>query len=282
MSPSALDELNFLLKLQACRNYRAYLSNPGLKPFRDKGKICQRLAQDGLVDFSREIIAVKPSAAGQALLSLHPPGKLPNSGPPSSDPLNSDPPSSGLPSSDPPISDLELKLLQKIAAAKRTSPSQLRSGSLTALQRDALLQSFLNRGLIEAETRLRRQQAEVWLTPQGQACLAELLNQFQAFCQRPDPQRLSKPSDAEVLELIRLLDHEQGAQNYLPLFHLRQKLQPLLSRSELDESLYRLEQSDQIELRDVVHTESYSPEQLTAAIPTRTGRLLFFIKRVTA
>ncbi|MFM7426142.1 MAG: transcription factor RcaD [Elainella sp.] len=252
MSAAGLDELNFLLKLQACRDYRAYLTHPGFHAFRAKAKICQRLAQDGLVDFSREIVAVRIAAAGQALLKL----------------------------AEPPVAELELKLLRKIASAKQISPSQLKANSLTALQRDALLQSFLNRGLIEAETRLKRQRAEVWLTPQGQTCLAELLNQFQAFRQRPHG-LLPKPSDAEVLELIRSLDHEQGGHNYLPLFHLRQKL-PFLSPAELDEILYRLQQTDRIELRDLVHTEAYSTEQLNAAIQTRTGRLLFFVRLVAA
>jgi hypothetical protein len=254
MNPAALDDLNFLLRLQSCRNYRAYLSHPGFKSFRAKDKICQRLEQNGLVDFSREIVAVQLSAAGQALLTIsHPESELP-------------------------VSDLELKLLNKVAAAKKLSTSQLRTSSLSSLQRDALLQSFLNRGLIEAETRLKRQQAEVWLTPQGQVCLAELLHQFQALRQRPNNPRFSKPSDAEVLGLIRSLDHEQGNPNYLPLFHLRQKLQPLFSREDLDQVLYRLEQNDQIELRALVHPEGYSTEQLSAAIQTRTGSLLFFIK----
>jgi hypothetical protein len=251
MNPSSLDELKFLLKLQECRNYRAYLSHPGLKAFRAKDKICQNLAKDGLVDFSREIVTVKPSAAGLALLSV---------------------------TGDLPISALELKLLKKIAAAKKINLSQLRTAALSAAQRDASLQSFLNRGLIEVETRLKRQQAEVWLTPVGQSCLGELLNQFQTFRQFSHPAVPAHPSDAEVLEIIQTLDQEVISNNYLPLFYLRQKLQAALSREALDEILYRLEQNDQIELRAIVHTESYEPEQLSAGIQTRTGSLLFFVK----
>lgn len=250
MNPSSLDELKFLLKLQECRNYRAYLSHPGFKAFRAKDKICQNLAKDGLVDFSREIVTVKPSAAGQALLNVT--GELP-------------------------VSVLELKLLKKIAAAKKISLSQLRTAALSAAQRDATLQSFLNRGLIEVETRLKRQKAEVWLTPVGQSCLGELLNQFQTFRQSPTALP-SRPSDAEVLEIVQALDQEVSSNNYLPLFYLRQKLQTALLREELDEILYRLEQNDQIELRAIVHTESYESEQLSAGIQTRSGSLLFFVK----
>lgn len=253
MNPTALDELKFLLKLQECRNYRAYLTHPSLKSFRAKDKLCQRLAKDGLVDFSREIVAVKPSAAGQALLQVN------------ADSL--------------PISEVEFKILKKIAAAKKITPSQLRTGTLSVTERDLILQTFLNRGLVVAETRLKRQKAEVWLTPQGQTCLAELLNQFQSLRQSPAEITLTyKPTDREVLETIQTLDHEVGSNNYLPIFYLRQKFQPPLSRDELDEILYRLQRNDQIELRAIVHTQDYTADQLSAAIQTRSSSPLFFIK----
>jgi hypothetical protein len=253
MNPTQLDELKFLLKLQECRNYRAYLTNPCFKSFRAKDKICQNLANDGLVDFSREIVAVKPSAAGQALLKV------------AGETL--------------PISAVELKILQKIATAKEIAPSQLRTPTLSATERDVILQTFLNRGLIDAETRLKRQKAEVWITPQGQACLAELLRQFQTLRQSAVEISLShKPTDAEVLATIQSLDHELASNNYLPIFYLRQKFQPPLSRDELDEILYRLQRNDQIELRAIVHTQDYTPEQLSAAIQTRSNSPLFFIK----
>lgn len=253
MNPSHLDELKFLLKLQECRNYRGYLTNPCFKSFRAKDKICQSLAVNGLVDFSREIVAVKPSAAGQALVKV------------AGDSL--------------PITGLELKVLQKIVTSKKIAPSQLKSAKLTAPERDVILQSFLNRGLIVAETRLKRQKAEVWLTPQGQFCLAEILNQFQILRQTPaEVSAPPKPTESEVLETIQILDQEVGSQNYLPIFHLRQKFQTLFSRDELDEILYQLQRNDQIELRAIVHTQDYSPEQLSAAIQTRSGSPLFFIK----
>lgn len=252
MNPTHLDELKFLLKLQECRNYRAYLTNPCFQSFRGKDKICQTLAADGLVDFSREIVAVKASPAGEALLKVA---------------------DAALP-----ISAVEFKLLKKIAA-KKIAPSQLRVAKLSAPERDAILQSFLNQGLILAETRLKRQKAEVWLTPQGHSSLAELLNHFQTLRQAPVPVSAPpKPTEAEILDLIQLLDREIGGHNYLPLFHLRQKVQSQLSRDQLDEMLYQLQRSDQIELRAIVHTQDYTAEQLSAAIQTRSGSPLFFIK----
>lgn len=252
MNPHQLDELKFLLKLQECRNYRAYLTNSCFKSFRAKDKICQSLANEGLVDFTREIVAVKLTPAGQALLKVS--------------------------DSTLPISETELKLLKKIASAKKIAPSQLRT-SLTATERDIILQTFLNQGLITADTRLKRQKAEVWLTAQGQTCLAELLNQFQILRQSPVTITLShRPTNAEVLETIQSLDHEVGSNNYLPIFYLRQKFQPPLLRDELDEILYQLQRDDKIELRGIVHTQDYTTDQLSAAIQTRSGSPLFFIK----
>jgi hypothetical protein len=83
------------------------------------------------------------------------------------------------------------------------------------------------------------------------------------------------------LQIIQNLDQELGTGNYLPIFHLRQKLQPPLSREDLEEALYRLEGNDQIELSALVEASRYSKEQINAGIKQRTGSPLFFIK-VTA
>lgn len=62
---------------------------------------------------------------------------------------------------------------------------------------------------------------------------------------------------------------------------MRQKLQPPLSSEDLDETLYRLEGNDQIELSALVEASRYSQEQINAGIKQRSGSPLFFIK-VTA
>jgi hypothetical protein len=92
---------------------------------------------------------------------------------------------------------------------------------------------------------------------------------------------MSKPTDEQILQTIRDLDQKVGTGNYLPIFHLRQKLEPLLSRDGLDEALYRLEGNDQIELSALVEASRYSQEQINAGIKQRSGSPLFFIK-VTA
>ena len=87
----------------------------------------------------------------------------------------------------------------------------------------------------------------------------------------------SKPSDSEILQAIRDLDRELGTENYLPIFHLRRKLQPPLSRDELDSALYRLEETDLIELSSLQEAIHYTSDQIDAGIPQEIGGPLFFI-----
>ena len=87
----------------------------------------------------------------------------------------------------------------------------------------------------------------------------------------------NKPTDSEILAVIRDLDHNLSTDNYLPIFHLREKLQPPFSRTELDQALYRLERSDQIELSSLQEVRCYTLEQVEAGIPQNIGGRLFFI-----
>jgi hypothetical protein len=84
-------------------------------------------------------------------------------------------------------------------------------------------------------------------------------------------------SDDEVLETIRQLDQEFGTENYLPIFYLRQKLQPHLSREELDQALYRLQGDNHIELSTLAEPDKFNDEQLDAGISQRRGGVIFFI-----
>lgn len=174
------------------------------------------------------------------------------------------------------------------------------------------MQRLGERGLIEVEIKMKRQKAEVWLISRGLEYLRDdyvpkkgtspvvslemlanylhflrkpLHNQTDEFSTQAEPQTpptsapasVSKYSDEEILQIIRDLDYEQGTENYLPIFHLRQKLEPPLSREELDNALYRLEGDDQIELSALVEASSYSQEQVNAGIKQRAGSRLFFI-----
>lgn len=280
-------ELKFLLKLLGCQNYRSSLSASGFKVFKGKEKLCRDLGERGLVDFSREIASVKILPAGRALLKTD------------KDQL--------------PLTPNELKVLESLGKdSGKIAPSKIGVKSLKSEERDAILQRFHERGLIEVETKIKRQKAEVWLTERGQEYLREefipkkganpvisldLLTNYLRFLRKSMHEQMketstqaqpqtapasdaapkSKPNDEEILQTIQDLDGELGTENYLPIFHLREKLQPPLSRKELDEALYRLQRNDKIELSSLQEAIAYTPEQIDAGIPQDVGGSLFFI-----
>jgi DNA-binding MarR family transcriptional regulator len=277
------NELKFLLKLLGCPNYRSSLSASGFNSFKGKEKLCRDLGDRDLVDYSREIATVKILPPGRALLKM------------STEQL--------------PITDKELKVLEKIGKSSgKTAPSQITVSSLKAPEREAILESLGERGVIEVEKKLKRTKAEVWLTergieylqndytPKGAATInLDLLNNYLRFLRKslalkPDPVPPQPPtngeppiepigdlSDEEILQTIQKLDRELGTGNYLPIFHLRQKLEPPLSRENLDQALYRLEKADRIELSTLAEPRDYTPEQVDAGISQVSGGSLFFI-----
>lgn len=272
-------ELKFLLKLLGCANYRSAVSASSLKSITGRDKLCRDLGNRGLVDFSREIATVKILPAGQALLKID--------------------------TEQLPITDKELKLLEIISKSSgKIAVSSIRS-SVKASDREAILESLGERGLIEVEKKLKRTKAEVWITekgieylhddysPKGTGTISlDLLNNYLGFMrkslqvqaevyQSPPILTLEEPisqiSDVEILQTIQHLDRELGTDNYLPIFHLRQKLQPPLSREDLDQALYRLEKSNQLELSSLQEVSAYTPEQIDTGIPQDVGGPLFFI-----
>ena len=136
------DHLRFILKLLGCKNYRSRLSASVFNCFKNKNKICHELGNRQLIDYTREIGSVKILPSGQAL-------------------LESDP-------DDLPITLKEFKVLKKISQASgRITPGQIKVLSLRAHRRDVILRTLSEKGLIEVETKVKRQRAEVWLTEQG-------------------------------------------------------------------------------------------------------------------
>ena len=274
------NELKFLLTLLGCANYRSTLSAKAFGSFKGKDKICRDLGDRELVDFSLEIASVKILPPGQALLKLEPAQIA--------------------------LVDKEHKVLEKISKASgEITPSQIKMSSLKAAEKEAILTALDERGLIEAERKITRTKAEVWLTqrgleylrddyyPKGKAIISlDLLNNYLGLLRKSlhnkpaaEPTSDTSPiitivnlTDEEILQTIRKLDRELGTDNYLPIFHLRQKLQPSLSRDELDQALYRLQANDQIELKTLVHAQQYTQEQVNAGINQRSGSALFFIK----
>ena len=275
-------ELKFILKLLGCPNYRTGLSSSTFDSFKsEKNKICRDLGELEYVDYSREIATVKILPPGQALLKLD--------------------------SAQLPIDDKELKVLEKIGKSSgKIAPSEIKVSSLKSDERDAILKTLSERGLIAAEIKMKRVKAEVWLTERGIEVLRDeynpegkanidfnLLGNYVRFLRknlRFKSEQVSTPdhvesysditsniSDEEILETIKKLDRELGTENYLPIFHVRQKLQPPLLRDDLDQALYRLQKSDKIDFSTLQEVSAYTPEQIDAGIPQNIGGQLFFI-----
>lgn len=265
-------ELKFLLKLLGCENYRSSLSVAAFK-FTGRDKICRDLEQRGLIDYSREIASAKILPAGRSLLKV----KAENL----------------------PISEAELKLLAKIAQSS-TKVSTTSIKDVKAADREAILTGLSDRGFIQVDLKMRRTKPEVWLTERGleflrddfipkkatnPAISLEMLNNYLLFLRKSlrgtrvgiIPPEVTEIDDEAILQLIRDLDRELNTDNYLPFFHLRAKLQPPMSREEVDRALYRLQRSDRIELRTLVHSKEYTPEQVNAGISQPSGTPLFFI-----
>jgi hypothetical protein len=265
-------ELKFILKLLGCPNYRTGLSSSTFDSFKsEKNKICRDLGELEYVDYSREVATVKILPAGQALLKLD--------------------------STQLPIDNQELKVLEKISKSSgKIAPSEIKVSGLKSDERDVILKTLSERGLIAAEIKMKMRNADVWLTERGIEVLRDeynpegkanidfnLLGNYLRFLRKTlvsDPHINEKPaSDEEIFQIIKKLDRDLRKNNYLPIFHLRQKLQPRLSRNELDQALYRLEEANQIELSTLAEPGGgvYSPEELDAGISQISGGSLFFI-----
>ena len=252
-------ELKFLLELASCSNQETYLSR-SFKKFKSKQRdsICQKLGEGGIVDFSQEIASVEIAPPGSALLKLEI-DKLP-------------------------ISVKEFKILERVAKKGKAKPSEIKvtinKKTLKAGERDKILSTFLEKGLVTGEMKLKRQGAKVWLTSKGKDCLEKVNQYFFSLQQAPEEKievKQSKPTDEEILQAIKYLDREINSDNYLPIFHLRDKFQPPLSREELDQALYRLAKDERIELSALQEARFYTAQQIDTGIAQNIGGPLFFI-----
>lgn len=265
-------ELKFLLKLLGNTGYKASMSqlSPNAKTLaRDRDKIGRDLKTREIIDFREEILQFAIAPTGKTVLDIATEQSL--------------------------LTAQELKVLRACAQGT-TTPGKT---GVPQQERQATIQNLLERGFIEAK---KTQIKEVWLTERGQTVLAKeydpvgggnislskkMLGNYLRFLRKylssgrmteSSPTNVrEKPSDEGILQHIIALDKELGTNNYLPIFHLREKLQPPLSRDELDNALYRLEQQDKIELSSLAEVRNYSPEQLKEGIPQPIGGPLFFI-----
>jgi hypothetical protein len=278
-------ELKFVLNLLGAPNYRAPISQ--VKPnYRTKATerdtICRSLRDRGLVDCSEEIVEFRIAPPGMALLRLD--------------------------TSRLPVTEDEIAVLRACAEGVIGAKDL----NLASDRRQVVLQKLSERGLIKAEaTRIE----DVWLTnfgldylhddytPKGSGLELSLdhLSCYLQFLRKRDgnasishdslakqqphepinPQRrlTEKPNDADIWYVIEELDRQLDTHNYLPIFYLRERLQPPLTRAELDSALYRLQRDDRLELSSLQEAAHYSPEEIEAGIPQDIGGPLFFLIR---
>ncbi|USR92326.1 hypothetical protein NEA10_06285 [Phormidium yuhuli AB48] len=274
-------ELKLLLQLLGCPDYRGKLAE--VKPtsgtkVSETQRFCRKLANRELVTLHEEIKKFKISPAGKTLLNAN----VENL----------------------PLSEAELTVLQ-IAAKGPATPGDTK---LPAPQRQSVLLSLCDRGFLSA---IERKIVEVSLSARGKEFLrddyfdanarrnlqlnAQLLTNYINFMRTwtssaptptpevsptPDtatPSPQAKPSDLELIEMIRKIDARLPTNNYTPIYHLRAEVQPQMTRDELDQALFRLIEEDKIQLSSLQDGMSYSDDQLAAGIPQEFSSPLFFI-----
>lgn len=278
-------ELKFLLRLlEYSPSYRTRIGK--IKPetkttAAERDRICKSLYSKGLVAYTDDIRQYRTEPAGKTL-------------------LRSD-------TSQLPVSSAELALLQA-AVDKAVPPGEAKQ--VPPSDRQRLLQQLRERGLI----RISKQQiSEVWLTAQGRQYLLKdctptnanaklsfsMLGTYLTFLRQslgqvaaenpttseqfvgsekePNEFRATDWTPETVLDQIRQLDQQLDTDNFLPIFHLRNKLQPSLNREDLDQLLYDLQSRDLIEFSTLQDVSNYSEAEVAAGIAQTIGGSLFYI-----
>lgn len=278
-------ELKFLLKLLSFPNYRAPLSQIQPTPkmrSSERNSICRELRDRELVACREQIKTLTIAPPGKSLLKID--------------------------SSQLPVTKAEVKVLQATSSKGTITPGKT---GLPPANRDTVIQGLADRGFIKVETAIK----EVWLTERGQKFLVEdyqsastsanitlkmltdylrlmrkvplsdrqyipqtsLASETAARSETPTENQTNDLTDEDILQTIRDLDAELGTDNYLPIYQLRSRLQPPLSREDFDRALYRLQRQDKIELSSLQEGMNYTPEQIAGGIRLEFGGYLFFI-----
>lgn len=276
-------ELKFLLQLLGRPNYRASINKIRPNPktsIAKRDRICLQLCRKGLVDYTYEAQKFAITPAGFTLLNLD--------------------------TTSLPVTPAELWTLRS-CAERSITPREI-NRKVPVNERQQMIRNLEQRGLVKVT---KTQLKEVWLTQPGQYYLRHdcrpkgaypvlsfnLLGDYLRFLRESlavpgdgisddgsgrssaaDVSTVQKPSPEDVLEMIRNLDKSLGGENYLPIFHLREKLQPPFTRDQLDQVLYQLQRNDQIELSSLQDVTAYSESQLAAGISQDIGGSLFFIR----
>ena len=270
-------ELKFFLKLITKPNYRAKIGE--IKPNKDtssaeRDKICRSLYRSNYLDLTEKITKIRITDEGKILLKVD--------------------------STKLPVTSEENKAIKAFSKTDTITPGKIKN--IKPDRREEIINNLIDKGFIEAaEIKIE----SVWLTEEGKKFLAtesslsgggnitfskKMLADYLGFIrnyyshspqdrarQNGQNSTTNKPKDEEILKTIIDLDAKLATDNYLPIFHLRNCLQPPLTREELDKALYRLQNDDKIELSSLAEVTAYSREEINAGIPQQVGGSLFFI-----
>lgn len=264
-------ELQFILKLLGFEDYRAPLSKIKLNSTTsevEREEMCRKLCDRGLLMCSYKISKFKIAPPGKFLLKQD--------------------------SEELPLTKQERKVLQASAKGRITA----KESGIPAEEQQVVIQSLADRSLIEVKPKHKKIR-DVWLTERGKEYLQyeynpsescavlspEVLSNYIQFLRKsfqeiaPSSMKMQIVNDEKILLTIQELAHQLVTDNRVPICHLREKLYPLLSREELDESLYRLERLEKIELSELqaANACAFSSEQIDAGIAQEIGAPLFFV-----
>jgi hypothetical protein len=267
-------QLKLMLRLLSYPNYRAPLDKLKFQAnitLPERVRLCQDLRERGWLDFQQEIQNFTLAAPGQVLLKLD--------------------------SRSLPVTPDERLILE--ASHKNLLTLEALPPKVPADDRLRLVRNLVDRGLLKVK---KYQITDVWLTPTGLFYLrdecqpqghtpwlsGDLLGLYLQFLRSAfDPTQTATWQSQDlldgekILQIIQDLNRDLNTDNYLPLFYLREKVQPPLSREELNQILYQLQRNDRLELCSIQEVSAYTPQQLKAAIPQRTGGSLFFVSLVS-
>lgn len=291
-------ELKFLLELvifDDCRSKITKIKPSSKTPASERNKACKELLSKGFVESSQEILKFVTAGPGKDLL-----GKDFDSLPIQLDPKELAVLKVGAKESSPGKLDKKVPAEERQALLRNLAERGLIKANkiainevwLSAQGKQFLRDEYLATGswtitaaklgnyvkfLREGANQTSGQRLSASLPtsqPRGQRPLSHLVSQSNSAMPIGSE---SKPDAEAVLQQIKQLDQLIGTDNYLPIYHLREKLQPPLTREELDNRLYELQRSDLIELSSLHDKGDYSDLQTSAGISQNHGRSLFFI-----
>lgn len=270
-------ELTLLLKLLGCEGYRSDVVS--LAPSRktsvaQRDRLCLSLAEKGLIEYKQEIARFAIAPPGRTLLTLDSKNML--------------------------LTPDELKVLK--ACKGSMTPEKL--SKILESSRQGFIKNLAERGLVKVT---KQTMTQVWLTAAGQRFLmhdyvpegeraiasATLFGNYVRFLraglvestskdaistamQSPPPNSL-KPDRQALVKHIKQLDQTLKTDNRLPIFYLRERLQPLLTPTELNDMLKALDRNRRLKLSPLTEPEKYTEAQLAAGIQKEDGSCLFFI-----